>query len=332
MAIFREIPTVANDRADVPAAGWDMLFGDEIGEVSQARGAREGANLEVAQPFEFEALEPRILLSGDGVMPLPDTVSDEKDETQIEVPASLEDSSGDRDIRGTAADDDPFRYVPEADDTFGEVTNSADETAAPVANSEDETAAETVAEPVLELPREDIYSAADEATLDLGTTTFELANQLLTEQMTTTLLGANAPPVNELQASYSQVSDDFSVIDDAAPDSLRSVSGTISTDTTWDSTIEITGDVIFTSSATLTIEPGTVIKFQPGTFLFIQGNIAAKRHLCRADHFHLRPRRLRRRRPHTRRGDHRDGRRLGFALPRWHRLALLCRGPVRRGF
>ena len=56
---------------------------------------------------------------------------------------------------------------------------------------------------------------------------------------------------------------------------LSTVDGTISADTTWSGTVHVTGDVIVASDATLTITPGTVVKFATGQYLNAQGVLLA---------------------------------------------------------
>jgi len=48
------------------------------------------------------------------------------------------------------------------------------------------------------------------------------------------------------------------------------VSGTISTDSTWNGNVVVTGGVAVPSGATLTIQPGTVVKFDPSTRIGIE--------------------------------------------------------------
>ena len=56
------------------------------------------------------------------------------------------------------------------------------------------------------------------------------------------------------------------------------ISGTIAGDTTWTNTdtIIVTGDVTVTGSATLTIDAGTIVLFNPETGLYIQGQLTAE--------------------------------------------------------
>jgi len=56
------------------------------------------------------------------------------------------------------------------------------------------------------------------------------------------------------------------------------ISGTIAGDTTWTNTVTIivTGDVTVTGPATLTIDAGTIVLFNPETGLYIQGQLTAE--------------------------------------------------------
>ena len=58
-----------------------------------------------------------------------------------------------------------------------------------------------------------------------------------------------------------------------APTETKSVSGTINSDTTWTfgNLYKVTGTLSVRSGATLTIEPGVVVKFSRGTALFVNG-------------------------------------------------------------
>ncbi|MEO1528966.1 MAG: hypothetical protein AAFX06_26390, partial [Planctomycetota bacterium] len=53
------------------------------------------------------------------------------------------------------------------------------------------------------------------------------------------------------------------------------MSGTLSGDDTWNGTIHVTGDVTVPDGVTLDIDPGTVVKFNPGRWLTGEGSIQA---------------------------------------------------------
>ena len=55
----------------------------------------------------------------------------------------------------------------------------------------------------------------------------------------------------------------------------QTVSGTITSDTSWTTAVEVTGSVTILSGKTLTIQPGVVVSFDPGTALFVAGKILA---------------------------------------------------------
>ncbi len=55
----------------------------------------------------------------------------------------------------------------------------------------------------------------------------------------------------------------------------REVAGGFNSDDTWSGTIQVTGDVTFNSGAKLTIEPGTVVKFDQGRSLDVRGLLDA---------------------------------------------------------
>ena len=55
------------------------------------------------------------------------------------------------------------------------------------------------------------------------------------------------------------------------------VSGAIASDTTWmsDKIYIVTGDVSVLTGVTLTIQPGTLVKFNPGLYMFVRGKLTA---------------------------------------------------------
>ena len=74
------------------------------------------------------------------------------------------------------------------------------------------------------------------------------------------------------------------------------VCGTISTDTTWtpyESPYVVTCNVTVNSGVTLTLQAGTVVKFQAGQSLVVNGNLKFQRNNNSLNLFHLQPRRQR---------------------------------------
>jgi len=64
----------------------------------------------------------------------------------------------------------------------------------------------------------------------------------------------------------------------ATPELTKEVSGLISTDTVWtaDYTYVVTGNTLVEQNVTLTIEPGTTVKFSNGCYLRVDGNLQAQ--------------------------------------------------------
>ena len=53
------------------------------------------------------------------------------------------------------------------------------------------------------------------------------------------------------------------------------VSGVISSNTTWSSNVNITGNILVSSGVTLTIEPGVKVAFQGEYYIQIEGSLVA---------------------------------------------------------
>ncbi|MFN0125949.1 MAG: LEPR-XLL domain-containing protein, partial [Verrucomicrobiales bacterium] len=227
------------------------------------RKRRPGRRLN--QPFEFEALEPRILLSAVTAVAAGAAVPNPH-EQRIEQPVELapanpatanENGAPDgQNTPGQGAPADGFAHMPAS--KTASLFDVPDDP-----HFEPPPTVESVAAPE-EIEKVFAQSELLEAT-EMGDI---LSDQPGSDEVGARLVAAspgddeNGPMVaaNELPC--------------LAP-GVRQVGGELSANETWSGTIHVTSDVTIQPGATLTITPGTVVKFGQGRYLLARGSLSA---------------------------------------------------------
>jgi hypothetical protein len=236
------------------------------------------------QPFEFEALEPRILLSAAAAaVPFVEAAAG-KDATRIEQPEAVmvaagEGATGDQNgalggaggasENGSSTD---FEHHPKsslgslfdvpADEHF--VTAQATPAGTVVAAVDVLEAVPGVLEGVDQ--RDILADDGDEsgATAPVGAAADGVSPVDQIPQV---------DPVNAGEPIVAgAASDQFDATED---EGVLVVGGSISANTTWSGTIHVTGDVTVQPGVVLTLQPGAVIKFGQGRYLLARGSLMA---------------------------------------------------------
>ncbi|MEO6739710.1 MAG: LEPR-XLL domain-containing protein, partial [Chthoniobacteraceae bacterium] len=93
-----------------------------------------------------------------------------------------------------------------------------------------------------------------------------------------TLTAANAPPGEDPTSllSFSSQTQFASALAPAGSSIMQVPGGSISSNTTWSGTVQVNGDVTVATGVTLSLDPGTVVKFGPGRLLRSFGTLLAQ--------------------------------------------------------
>jgi hypothetical protein len=234
--------------------------------------------------FALEALEGRVLLSGDpgvAMTPPPETQGGAViEQAWLESKPSAVDAAIDGLAESSPVDSEIFGEGGEAwspSDAVDSPTAPVDADPNSAADTEsEEVVPEGVIDPVPAQPDFDpkTPSVIAEPVVPAAGANDEMSPLL--SQLVTTLRVGNAPPNESMQAlsmisDSAEVSVDQSVTRRSLGLMATTISGFLETNTTWSGTISVTGDLNIQLGAVLTIEPGTVIKVARGAIIHVIG-------------------------------------------------------------